>query len=443
MKRLLAILILATYTTLQLQFPIRVAAQVLSDEQQRVLDAGIDYVNTEGTDLQYCANGLGSNVAGLPTGIPSVWRNLIMSVAGEYPTADPRLVAATLWVENRGWPQYKSTGWSNSSAGAQGPWQFMPGTWASMGTDGNGDGVKDPNEPRDAVHAAFKHQLGSMGKPIAVTGYMASGTAASNYQTTVFERTDTNLLYYMAKYNGSGAPSGTLLKNFSSGQNSDYVVMSFWLLASNFEQGWDPAKKAPVDAGTGALFTNTGTGAAASGVDICATSTVSIDGHAWPVAPATKSGNGGVDGLSNLPCNSSSCHHDNTPAFDLGRQPGGDASTGAAVYAISDATIKNVRASYQGIAGCQSIQVVSTTDGFWYWYGHIQNVTANENQKVTVGTQVAIIGQRKCTGNGSLPHLHIDRGCIRNGVKQAGGSVSCRDPGMIDLINSLYKALPE
>lgn len=44
-----------------------------------------------------------------------------------------------------------------SSAGAQGPMQFMPGTWAGYGVDGNGDGQKDIRDPADAIPGAAKY----------------------------------------------------------------------------------------------------------------------------------------------------------------------------------------------------------------------------------------------------------------------------------------------
>jgi hypothetical protein len=41
-----------------------------------------------------------------------------------------------------------------SSAGAQGPMQFMPATWQAYGTDGDGDGVARINDVEDAVFSA-------------------------------------------------------------------------------------------------------------------------------------------------------------------------------------------------------------------------------------------------------------------------------------------------
>jgi cell wall-associated NlpC family hydrolase len=44
-----------------------------------------------------------------------------------------------------------------SSAGAIGWMQFMPSTWARWGTDANGDGVADPDNPTDAIFSAARY----------------------------------------------------------------------------------------------------------------------------------------------------------------------------------------------------------------------------------------------------------------------------------------------
>lgn len=46
---------------------------------------------------------------------------------------------------------------SGYGTGAQGPLQFMPGTWASYGVDGNGDGNMDINNAVDAIHGAANY----------------------------------------------------------------------------------------------------------------------------------------------------------------------------------------------------------------------------------------------------------------------------------------------
>jgi len=52
-----------------------------------------------------------------------------------------------------------------SSAGAVGWMQFMPETWAGYGVDANGDGVKDPYDPEDAIFAAAGY-LRASGAPV-------------------------------------------------------------------------------------------------------------------------------------------------------------------------------------------------------------------------------------------------------------------------------------
>lgn len=42
----------------------------------------------------------------------------------------------------------------SSYAGAQGPMQFMPGTWRAYGVDANGDGVADATNVNDAIYGA-------------------------------------------------------------------------------------------------------------------------------------------------------------------------------------------------------------------------------------------------------------------------------------------------
>ncbi len=168
---------------------------------------------------------------------------------------------------------------------------------------------------------------------------------------------------------------------------------------------------------------------------------VNAEGYAFPVAPQTQSGNSKVPGLSALPCLSSSCHHDGTAAFDIGRQPGGDVIAGTPVYAISEGTTDDVHI-YKGIEGCYSLQLHSSKDNTWYWYGHLQNPTVKTGDTVKSGQQLAEIGVRKCTGNGSTPHLHIDRGCIINGVPQKGGRIECRDPDFVPFMNRLFNSLP-
>lgn len=390
--------------------------------------------------------------------VPQVWRDLISAAAPQHPTSDPRLVAATLWVENRGWPEYKTTGWGVSdTASAKGPWQFIDSSWASMGQDGNGDGVKNVNDPADAVHGAFVHQEGSAGKPMANNGYDSGKTAEENFQTIVFERNGNNLLSFISAYNGgpdSAPANGTLFKDFVTGrENHDYIIMAYWLLATDFSTGYKPSTNEFLDATT-TVATGSASGSIAQS-GLCESNgsigTANAQGYAWPVAPQKKSENGSAAGGSTLPCRAAHCHHDNTPAFDLSKKPGGDAGTGTPVYAIVDSEVDYVEDNYYGIAGCFTISLKGTQqagggkalDNFYYSNLHLRNPKVTDGQRIRAGTQIAEIGERKCTGNNSDPHLHIDRGCIINNVPQRGGRDECRDPQFVALINAIFEGLPE
>ncbi|MBW3561531.1 MAG: lytic transglycosylase domain-containing protein [Actinobacteria bacterium] len=48
-----------------------------------------------------------------------------------------------------------------SSAGAEGPMQFLPGTWARWGVDADGDGTADVWDPTDAVFSAARYLCAS------------------------------------------------------------------------------------------------------------------------------------------------------------------------------------------------------------------------------------------------------------------------------------------
>lgn len=168
---------------------------------------------------------------------------------------------------------------------------------------------------------------------------------------------------------------------------------------------------------------------------------ININGYAWPVALTKAEASNGYS----WPC-PSQCHHDGTPAFDLANKTSvGDTtgehdadSVGRAEFAITAGTIKNLHI-YDNIPGCYSFHILSSVDGYDYYYTHARNPVVKTGDRVTAGQKVAEIGERKCTGNGSYPHLHIDRGSPKGA---GGGNVCCRDQGMVPLINKLYANLP-
>ena len=85
-------------------------------------------------------------------GIPADYQALYQQAAATCPGLRWTLLAAVGQVESR-------HGQNNgpSSAGAVGPMQFMPRTFAAFGVDGDGDGTADPWSPSDAIYSAARY----------------------------------------------------------------------------------------------------------------------------------------------------------------------------------------------------------------------------------------------------------------------------------------------
>jgi len=96
---------------------------------------------------------IASNAA-LPTPGPGdlpAWRAVAQVAADTCPGLSSAVLVAIGQVES-------SLGRQTfpSSAGAVGPMQFLPGTWAAYGADGDGDGRADVMDPTDALHGAAR-----------------------------------------------------------------------------------------------------------------------------------------------------------------------------------------------------------------------------------------------------------------------------------------------
>lgn len=93
----------------------------------------------------------GSITADAP--VPDWVRKLIEKAMGKScPQVTASLLAAQLYTES-GFRKNPPDG----GAGALGIAQFIPGTWATYGVDGDGDGKKDPLNPADAIPAAVAY----------------------------------------------------------------------------------------------------------------------------------------------------------------------------------------------------------------------------------------------------------------------------------------------
>ncbi|WP_308433358.1 C40 family peptidase [Streptomyces alanosinicus] len=94
-------------------------------------------------------NGVGSGSVGLAKGaVPTAYKTLVQRWGNLCAALNPALLAAQLYQESGFNPN------AVSPAKAEGIAQFIPGTWATHGVDGNGDGVRNVWDPNDAIPSA-------------------------------------------------------------------------------------------------------------------------------------------------------------------------------------------------------------------------------------------------------------------------------------------------
>ncbi|WP_369186040.1 C40 family peptidase [Streptomyces sp. Y1] len=97
------------------------------------------------------------------TGVPEAYRPWVIRAAGECrePGLTPALLAAQLSEESG----FRVD--ARSSAGAEGPAQFMPGTWATWGRDDDHSGSASPYDVGDAVMAQGRYMCSLLGQAVS------------------------------------------------------------------------------------------------------------------------------------------------------------------------------------------------------------------------------------------------------------------------------------
>ena len=105
-----------------------------------------------GTYVAAANLGAGGRAVGLAKGaVPAAYQGLVQKWGALCPALNPALLAAQL---------YQESGWkpdAQSGAQAQGIAQFIPGTCAAHGVDGDGDGDRDVWDPKDAIPSAASY----------------------------------------------------------------------------------------------------------------------------------------------------------------------------------------------------------------------------------------------------------------------------------------------
>ena len=119
-----------------------------------------------------------------PVAVPAFLGPIYQAAAQAYDLgpAGPSILAAINEIES-GFGQNLGP----SSAGAVGWMQFMPSTWAAYGVDADQDGIKDPNNPNDAIFAAARY-LRAAGMPEDPEGAVFAYNHADWYVAEVMAR---------------------------------------------------------------------------------------------------------------------------------------------------------------------------------------------------------------------------------------------------------------
>lgn len=96
--------------------------------------------------------------------VPTGWLPLYGRAAATCPGLPWQVLAAVGSVESaHGQSTAPGVRDGENFAGAMGPMQFLAGTWAAYGADGDGDGVKNVYDPDDAVFGAARYLCASGG----------------------------------------------------------------------------------------------------------------------------------------------------------------------------------------------------------------------------------------------------------------------------------------
>lgn len=113
-------------------------------------------------------------------GDPAAWRIAAQAAARTCPGLPGAVLVAIGQVESRLGLQP-----STSPAGAEGPMQFLPGTWAAYGADGDGDGRADVMNTSDALLGAARLLCANGG---AEAGRLPSAVWNYNHSDAYVER---------------------------------------------------------------------------------------------------------------------------------------------------------------------------------------------------------------------------------------------------------------
>ena len=309
-----------------------------------------------------------------------------------------------------------------SSAGAVGWMQFMPDTWLRWGMDGSGDGIADPWDPEDAVHAAARYLAAADGRTdisravfaynhaqwyvddvLELAALFGGGTgdvvftldrmavqlgdaqelvASLEEQLAAAEAHEAELAAVAAKAAGRADDLELLLSDrLAAEQDAFDADQARQGAAAEVDRirGELDAAEAALEAVRSGAHSSSFLPAAAGVLGMPSRA----DGYVFPV--------GGGPGLVSVGRD----HHD-YPAADIA------APMGAPVYALADAFVT----ALVDDGRCGIGLALRTTDGLDWVYCHLSHRDEGvlEGSFVTAGQWLGLVGS---TGNSTGPHLHL------------------------------------
>lgn len=138
-------------------------------------------------------------------GIPADYQQLYLIAAATCPGLPWTILAAVGKVET---DHGQNPDWT-SEAGAQGPMQFLPATFAAYGVDGDADGTSDINNPADAIYSAANYLCVSGARDGAdIHGALFAYNHDQSYVARVLTQADA---YTIPDLTSSSGPSNAAL----------------------------------------------------------------------------------------------------------------------------------------------------------------------------------------------------------------------------------------
>jgi murein DD-endopeptidase MepM/ murein hydrolase activator NlpD len=310
-----------------------------------------------------------------------------------------------------------------SSAGAVGWMQFMPDTWLRWGMDANADGISDPWDPEDAVHAAARYLAAAGAREDLYRGVFAYNHAdwyvrdvldlAAVYRgggpvTFSLDRLQVQLEQAREAVVAANTALEQAVRAARAAQRSERRIarrVARTIMVSDrlaleqqaFEVGARAEEaatlvdelRAALDEARFALDAARSGATMAPAAGVLLGSPVISSGYAFPVGGGPQSISVGRD------------HHD-YPAADIA------APQGAPLYALTDGFVEDAWPTGAGNCGI-GFKLVATLDGRSWTYCHLSYLEPGvvPGAALATGQPVGLVGS---TGNSTGPHLHLQLG---------------------------------